>query len=347
MKTNYKILLSAMAAFLLLSQYGQAQYASKKVKSKYQIYTDSLKQVKYDYTFPIWGQAVYKKGFDIPYPVGIMVNGLWMKQGIIIDNLQLGLESDNLDIPLTTVDFIEFGDNTNTSYAVNVRPDIWVLPFLNVYGLFGYGNSHTEVNLVEPIELKSIVDQGIRTMGIGLMGAGGIGPVWWSVDANFTWNKPELLDEPTKVNVLGIRMGRTFVFKNRPDRNFAVWVGAMRLHMGTETVGAIKMSDALPPETWERMDEIVDNYWNWYDNEATLKQKIVADQILTPIVDRLEQADGDAVISYAMDKQTKQLWNGVIGGQFQLNKRWMFRTEWGIAGDRKAALASVNYRFLL
>ncbi|MCK5701799.1 MAG: hypothetical protein KAI29_11620, partial [Cyclobacteriaceae bacterium] len=263
------------------------------------------------------------------------------------DNLQLGLQSDNQDIPLTPVDFIEFGDNTNTSYSINVRPDIWVLPFLNVYGLFGYGNSHTEVNLVKPVKLESIVDQGIRTMGFGIMGAGGIGPVWWSVDANFTWNKPELLDKPTKVNVLGIRMGRTFVFKSRPDRNIAVWAGGMRLHMGTETVGAIKMSDALPPETWDRIDEIVDDYWNWYDNEATPKQKIVADQILTPIVDRLENADGDAVISYAMDKQTKQLWNGIIGAQFQVNKRWMFRTEWGIIGDRKSALVSVNYRFLM
>ena len=347
MKTNYKILLSAMVAFLLLSQYGQAQYASKKVKSKHQIYTDSLKQVKYDYTFPIWGQAVYNKGFDIPYPVGIMTNGLWMNQGIIIDNLQLGLQSDNQDIPLTPVDFIEFGDNTNTSYSINVRPDIWVLPFLNVYGLFGYGNSHTEVNLVKPVALESIVDQGIRTMGFGIMGAGGIGPVWWSVDANFTWNKPELLDKPTKVNVLGIRMGHTFVFKKRPDRNIAIWAGGMRLHMGTETVGAIKMSDALPPETWDRRDEIVSDYWNWYDNVATIPQKKGADEILTPIVDRLEAADGDAVISYGMDKQTKQLWNGIIGGQFQLNKRWMLRTEWGIIGDRKSALASVNYRFLM
>lgn len=347
MKPSYKFLLSATIVFLFLSQHSYSQYASKKIKSKHQIYTDSLKQVKYDYTFPVWGQQVYQKGFDIPYPIGVMGNFLWMNQGITIDNMQLGLKTDNQDIPLTPVDFIEFGDNTNTSYTVNVRPDIWVLPFLNVYGLFGYGNSHTEVKLVKPVEFKSIVDQGIRTMGFGLMGAGGIGPVWWSVDANFTWNKPELLDKPTKVNVLGIRMGHTFVFKSRPDRNIAVWAGGMRVHMGTETVGAIKMIDALPPETWDRRDEIVGNYWNWYDNEATPKQKITADIILTPIVDRLEQADGDAEISYGMDKQTKELWNGIIGTQFQLNKRWMFRTEWGIIGDRKSALASVNYRFLL
>lgn len=346
-KTFNKLLLLVGLIVFLIVQQTQAQYVTKKVRSKHQIYTDSLKNVEYNYVFPILGQGAYKKGFDIPYPIGIMGNFIWMDQGLVIDNMQLGLKSDNQDIPLTPVDFIGFGDNTNTSYSVNVRPDIWVLPFLNVYGLFGKGRSHTEVNLVKPIDLLSVVDQGIRTLGLGIMGAGGVGPVWFSVDANFTWNKPELLDKATKVNVLGLRIGHTFVFKHRPDRNIALWVGGMRLHMATETTGAIKMIDALPPEAWDRRDEIVANYWDWYNNEATIPQKGVADRILTPIIDRLEDADGDAVVSYGMDKQTKQMWNGIIGAQFQVNKRWMVRSEGGIIGDRKSFLVSLNYRFLL
>jgi len=350
MNTIYKILILTMLSFLLLAEHCHAQYATKKVRSVHQVYTDSLKNVEYNYLFPIWGQGAYSKGFDIPYPVGIMTNLLWMDQGLIIDNMQLGLQTDNQDIPLTPVDFIGFGDNTNTSYSVNVRPDVWIFPFLNVYGLFGAGNSHTEVFLTEPIEMKSVVDQGIRTMGFGVMGAAGIGPMWLSVDANFTWNKPELLDKATRVNVLGIRLGHTFVFKNKPERNIGLWMGGMRLAMATETNGAITMIDALPPETWERADEIVADYWEWYDGlnpVADAGKILAADQVLTPLVDRIDNADGDAVIRYGMDKQTKQLWNGTIGMQFQLNKRWQFRTEAGIIGDRTSALFSVNYRFLM
>ena len=346
MKKLYKISMLVLLSFLLFGQLSQAQYVTKKVRTKHQIYTDSLKNMEYNYVFPIWGQGAYKKGFDIPYPLGIMTNFIWMDQGLVIDNLQLGLKTDNQDIPLTPVDFIQFGENTNTSYMVNVRPDIWIFPFLNVYGLFGYGNSHTEVFLTAPAELKSVVDQNVTSTGVGVMSAFGIGPVWLSVDANWTWNKPELVEDPTRVNVLGLRLGHTFVFKKRPDRNIAVWVGGMRLKMSSETLGAIKMADALPPETWERTDEIVNNYWNWYDNDATVIQKKVADEVLTPIIDKIEDADGDAVISYGMDKQTKQMWNGVIGMQFQLNKRLMFRTEGGIIGDRKSFLLSLNYRFL-
>ena len=323
------------------------QYANTKVKTKHQTYTDSLKQVEYKYTFPILGQGAYKKGFDIPYPAGLMANYMWMKQNLIFENMQLGLKTDNIDIPLTDVDFIKFGENTNTSYAYNVRPDLWVLPFLNVYGIFGGGQSRTEVNLTAPFPLYSNVEQGLTTAGFGVMGAGGIGPVWFSVDANWTWSKPELLDRPVRVNVLGIRLGHTFVFKNKPQSNIALWVGAMRMEMNSDTKGEIKLIDALPPETWERKDEIVTNYYDWYENVATIPQKKVADQVLTPIVERIDQADGNSIIRYGMDKQVKEVWNGTLGIQYQLNKRWMVRSEGGIIGNRKSFLISVNYRFLL
>lgn len=146
------------------------QYASRKISKAKQHYVDSLKEINYDYIFPILGQKTYKAGFDIPYSIGIMGNFLTMDQGVLINNMRLGLKTDNLDIPLTNVDeFIQFGDNINQSYTVNIRPDIWVFPFLNVYGLFGYGQSSTTVNLVSPLEFSSTVEQGIRTLGVGVM----------------------------------------------------------------------------------------------------------------------------------------------------------------------------------
>lgn len=324
------------------------QYANKKVRSVHEAYTDSLKNVEYNYVFPILGQGAYKKGFDIPYPAGIMANYMWMRQNILLENFQLGIKTDNEDIPLTDVDFIEFGENINTSYTVNVRPDLWIFPFLNVYGIFGYGSSTTEVNLTYPIELNSVVEQKISTAGVGLMSAFGIGPIWLSVDANFTWNKPELLDKAVNVNVLGLRAGHTFTFKNKPYRNIAVWMGGMRVGMSSSTVGAITLIDALPPEAWERRDEIVNDYLDWYNSLNPIGDAgkiIVADNVLTPIVERLDAADGSTVIRYGMDKRVQDIWNGVIGVQFQLNKSFMFRSEAGIIGNRKSILVSANYRF--
>jgi hypothetical protein len=117
--------------------------------------------------------------------------------------------------------------------------------------------------------------------------------------------------------------------------------------LSSETIGEIKLGDALPPETWERADQIVANYNDWYDNVATTAQKIIADKTLGPIVDAIDNADGESIIRYGLDKKLKQKWNGIIGAQYQHNKNWMFRTEAGVIGDRKSFMLSVNWRFLL
>lgn len=348
MKLRY--LTSLIVALFCFVNAANAQYSAKKVKSKHQAYTDSLKSYEYNYLFPIWGQGAYKKGFDIPYPGGVMGNFIWMQQSILIEDFQLGVTTDSLDIPLTPVDeLLKFGKNSNTSWAANVRPDLWVFPFLNVYGLFGGGVSTTEINLVNPIPISTSVTQDLRTAGVGVMTAFGVGPVWISIDGNWTWNKAALLDKAVRVNVLGVRFGHTFTFKNRPDRNFAIWAGGMRAKMESETVGKITLAEALP-SLGERSQEIVDNYNEWYaelDPNNPIDKRIMekADEVLQPIVDRIEAADGSTVIKYGMSKQVAEMWNGVVGVQFQLNKNWMFRSEGGIIGDRKSWLISANYRF--
>ena len=117
--------------------------------------------------------------------------------------------------------------------------------------------------------------------------------------------------------------------------------------MESNTVGQIALIDALPPEVWDKRDEVVQEYNDWYNGLPPRVQGKVDESPLPEIIDRIEQADGSTIIRYGMDKQVKEMWNGVFGAQFQLNKRWMFRTEWGVIGDRKSALASINYRFLL
>jgi hypothetical protein len=348
MSTSIKIGFLAIMILSFCNESSDAQYVSRKISKKQQAYTDSLKQVEYNYIFPILGQQTYKRGFDIPYPAGLMANYIWMKQGIVIDNFQLGIQPENnTSLPLTPVDFIDFGYNTNTSYAVNFRPDLWILPFLNVYGLFGYGSSTTEVNLTAPVELKSVVTQNMSTAGFGVMGAFGLGQLFMSVDANWTWTKPELLEDPVLAKVLGVRLGKSFVFSEHPDRNIAFWAGGMRVKMSSATLGSIRLGDAIPQETWDRVDDIVDNYNTWYAGLDPIRQGVVDNSSFPAFIDALDNAEGNTIIHYNMDKRPVEAWNMVIGGQFQLNKSWMLRSEVGILGDRKTFLVSVNYRFKL
>ena len=305
----------------------------------------------YDHTFPLLGQKAYKAGFDLMYPWGIMTNYFYAKQGIIIENLQLGLTTKNQDIPLTDVSFIGFGKNTVTAYSYNIRPDLWVFPFLDVYGIFGVGSSTTTVNITTPVEFTSVVKQGLKTAGFGLTSAFGVGPMFVALDANWSWNKPEKLNKPVKAQTFSVRLGHTFKFEDKPTRNIGIWVGAMRARIGAGTDGQLLLSEAIPPEVFARKDQIVSEYYAWYNalnpaNPADKIKKDAADKVLTPIIERLNAADGSAVVKYALDKRPAEEWNMLFGGQFQLNKHWAFRTEAGLVGDRKSFLLSAQYRFL-
>ena len=51
------------------------------------------------------------------------------------DNLQVGFNYG----PLHNLDeIVRFGKAVSTASAINFRPDVWLLPFLNVYGIFAY-----------------------------------------------------------------------------------------------------------------------------------------------------------------------------------------------------------------
>ncbi|NPA35507.1 MAG: hypothetical protein GXO47_01540 [Chlorobi bacterium] len=307
--------------------------------------------MNYDRVFPFWGTKAYERGIDIPYPIGFMANYFWMDQGLLIDNFQLGFENAYdglLDFPLQQISdsIIGFGNNSNESWSFNIRPDIWIFPFIDLYGIFGYGRSTTtiEVNAFqytpEPIRFTSVVDQGITTYGVGALFAGGLGPVWLSVDANITWNKPELLEEATFANVVGIRMGKVFKFNKKPQSNISLWIGTMYVSMQSETLGAIALRDAIPDFDNTKAQLIQDL------EDKKGETGVIGDKLIDRLIEEIESRDGESLISYAMDKQVKEHWNGLIGAQYQLNKTWQLRAEGGVIGDRKSFLISLNYRLL-
>jgi len=52
-----------------------------------------------------------------------------------------------------------------------------------------------------------------------------------------------------------------------------------------------------------------------------------------------------STVQYSLDKRPAQMWNLTIGGQFQLNKHWMIRGEYGFLGTRQQFFTGLQYRF--
>ena len=54
---------------------------------------------------------------------------------------------------------------------------------------------------------------------------------------------------------------------------------------------------------------------------------------------------GNSTVQYSLDKKVKNMWNFIVGSQFQLNKHWMLRGEYGFLGSRQQFIGGLQYRF--
>jgi len=146
---------------------------------------------------------------------------------------------------------------------------------------------------------------------------------------------------------MGVRLGHVIPNNKDPQKNMSFWIGTMGMFLNNETVGEIPLSDLFPGLPQEKIDEIKQSYKDWYNDLAPPQQK-VADKIVQGLQDRVNGIDTDDThIMYTLDKKPEATWAGVVGAQYQFNKKWQLRAESNcIGGGRFSLLLSVNYRFL-
>jgi hypothetical protein len=320
----------------------------KRLSEKHHHYYDSLMQMKYDRVLPIFGERVYKKGFDIPFPFGIMLNSFYGKQTVDISNVRIGVKSaDTVLGPADLSKILEFGAVNAKAYNLNLRMDAWIFPFLDVYALLAWlPSASTYVHLTKPVDIVSDPQQHGWAWGLGVMGAGGIGPVWLQSDYSLTWATMQLLENKVFTQVIGLRTGHVFTSGRSAEKNFSMWVGVMGIFINNQTVGQISLSSAFPGISQEKLDEIRQSYSNWYEGVGPLQQQ-VSDKIVQKLQDKINGLSAQGVyVTYELDKKLRSNWAGLAGAQYQFNKRWQLRAESNFVGPRFSILTSVNYRFL-
>ena len=332
----------ALLSILVFSNVSYAQYSTL-ILPNHQKYIDSLKRMDYPHIFPILGKEAYKKGFDIPYPVGLMLNYFSMDQKINISNISLGVNDSEL---VDFTKFIEFGNIETKVNITTFRPDLWILPFLNIYGIFGYGNSSTKVELSNPVQFTTNPDFNGSSYGFGLTFAFGVGPAFVAIDQNWNWAHLKQLEKALPAQNFSFRIGHSFLFESRPDRNVALWFGGFRQRIEANTEGSVKLSEIFPSLPDEKKEQIVDKAKDWYEDLSPIdKAKVrVVYEAVSNYLDGKDLSDNR--INYKLDKSPLKEWNMIFGAQYQHDKHWQLRTELGTFGARTQFLLSLNYRFL-
>ena len=363
------------AAALLCAPVTHAQvFSNKVVGEKNAEYADSLKKSVYPYALPIWGDKATKRGYDLPYSAGLSIQYFGQRSDIVIENLKVGFNGGTMH---DMDQVVRFDKAESASDGVSLRPDIWLYPFLNVYGIFGVSAASTDVGYgiwlpdsagreQEILHLGTKVDFTAATLGFGLTPTIGVGGGWLALDMNFTWTDVPQLSKPAQSFVFDPRMGKSFKLR-RPDENINIWAGGFRLAINTGTTGSIPLSDALPIDQWQssvdqaqaevtRRNQEIDAWWNGLSppqqaNPANKAKYEASKAVLARAGAALESAEqavahaGSSTVEYSIDKHPADMWNLIVGGQYQLNKSWMFRFEAGFLTSRTHIISGVQYRF--
>ncbi|POB94135.1 hypothetical protein CRN41_19470 [Vibrio vulnificus] len=252
------------------------------------------------FSLPIWKEDAEALGYTLPKPIGFNLSYMTMEQGINVDS-----------IDLQGLDFIQLNADPGKQYTevLTLRADVWLFPFLNLYGLVGKldGYSTTDVTLTagfnpnRPIITHKIQDFRLDldgyTTGFGAVLVGGYENWFALVDASFTQSRLTVIDGTIDAIVISPRVGYDF---NRHGTPLRIWAGAM-----------------------------------YQDVEQTLSGSV---SDLSSSYRRLPN------LKFEVQQHLQTPWNPIVGMQYQISESWYLLGEFGF-GDRQSMFLSVDRRF--
>jgi hypothetical protein len=139
----------------------------------------------------------------------------------------------------------------------------------------------------------------------------------------------------------------------------------VKLNSGTE--GSVNLGDVLPIDGLQakidnaqakigNAQQQVDAWWNaltppQQNNPVNKAKYNSANELLGRagnVFNSAEQALGNvanASVQYSMDKRPADMWNFIVGSQYQVNRHFMLRAEVGFLNSRTQVITGFQYRF--
>lgn len=116
-------------------------------------------------SLPIWKEKAEALGYNLPKPFGLNLSYMSMEQGINVDSIALkglgGIEK--------LVD-MQAEPGKQATDVMTLRADVWLFPFLNVYGLIGTLDGYSETDVNVKVKLPFVKPQRIENFRLDLDG---------------------------------------------------------------------------------------------------------------------------------------------------------------------------------
>lgn len=324
------------------------------------------------YVLPIWGQKVVDRNIELQLPLGVNVNYVYNQMTLELTEFSMNFyDGENLD-DIINPESLNFTETIATANGVNFRADAWVLPFLNVYGIYSSNHGSTKVSfqpqvidenlgpngnikeirtLEEPIDV-SPVEFSTNSFGVGSTLVYGWDNYFISTDANITWSSSDLLAEKVIFFVGSARIGRRVNFRN--NMKLSVYIGAMYRDFVDKksNTGSLGV-----PELDEAMIKAINGFTTINDEQITLWESLpdmtpgkeekltelyARDSRLSDAKDRVENSNA---INYTINKEIINNWSTQVGFNFEMSKHYMLRAELGYRDGQKFFMSGLQYRF--
>jgi hypothetical protein len=237
---------------------------------------------------------------QVPLPIGISVNYVHQVLPLAINDPVLVVGG----VPLPP-GFVQGGSLKAVTNTLVARADVWILPFLNVYGtvahLSGDANDiRVDLAAPVPIPIPSQVSFSGSGYGVGFTAAFGYRAFFISYDVNWNWAKPDVINR-VRVQVQGPRVGVLFVPWGVHGK---VYGGAMRLAIAGHQTGSVSLGPGVP----------------------------------------LDRVGPEVSLAFDLQARPENAWSPLAGAEFEITRHVMLVAE-GAFGKTSQVLLSTGYRF--
>ncbi|MEQ5402288.1 hypothetical protein AB7X06_15025 [Providencia rettgeri] len=274
---------------------------------------------------PIWGDEARARGYDLPEPFGASYGYMNLRQDIIVD--KIGFNSDTrLGQGLLSNILVETGHTREKNESHMLKLDAWVLPFMNIYGVYGKTKGSSKTNITGiymkgqpgPMweNLPFSLDFKGKTYGGGVTFAGGYNQFFGTLDLNYTKTNLDILDGDITAFVMTPRIGYEFVFEplisGQGNTKVQIWTGAMYQDITQRFKGDVSKLN-LPEEL------------DFFMNNPAMK----------PIIGN---------VKFDVKQHLAHKWNNTVGARVELTRNFNVLTEIGF-NNRNSFFISGEFRF--
>ncbi len=207
-----------------------------------------------DFGLPLLGDEARRAGYELPKPFGFSLIYTDIERDVRVTDVRVGVNGNSVK---SVSSFVTLQARTHVNAAVG-RFDVYLLPFLNLYGLLGYVNNETHISGTAklrngpaiPIDVTTKIEGPVA--GLGLTLAGGYKQAFIALDANRSETNLGF-DDRFSATIVTLRTGWNGKVYGNPVRlwtGFTYW-DTFATARGTSNAGGVRFeADQGPTNPW-------------------------------------------------------------------------------------------------